>query len=262
MKKGQSQLKRWESRAEWPLAVCAVLFLAAYSIEVLGDPGNTFTRIASWVTTALYVPFIVDYVARLSLAENSPRWFVRHPLDLAVVTLPFLAPLRFLRLVAIVKVLQRAFGDAVRGRLIAFTTFGALLIIYSASLAEFKAERFAPGSRITTFNDALWWAIATITTVGYGDYVPVTKAGRMIAVLVMLGGISLIGVITATVAHWIVSQVNEEDAANQAATVQHIQTLRDDIDRLKLLVGNQILEAPVDPAGGSGSASAVGPQSH
>jgi voltage-gated potassium channel len=65
---------------------------------------------------------------------------------------------------------------------------------------------------IKSFRDAVWWSITTITTVGYGDFCPVTTDGRLVAVLLMIGGMSLIGMITAMVATWIVQRVAEEDS--------------------------------------------------
>jgi voltage-gated potassium channel len=239
----ETRLQRWENRAEWPLAICAVAFLALYSIEVLAEPQGAALKAVEWSLNLLYLPFVVDYLARLRLADNRARWFFRHLLDLAVVTLPFLRPLRFLRLVALVRILHKALGDAVRGQVIAFTTCGALLLVYVAALAELKYERYAPGSQITTFPDALWWAVATLTTVGYGDHFPVTAPGRFIAVLLMIGGICLIGAAGATITHWIISQVAKDEVAQQSVTVAHIDELRDEIARLRHLLEKTTGEA-------------------
>lgn len=241
----QAWLRRWESKAEWALAGCAVLFLALYTYDVLGEPQGDAMRVVSWLETLIYLPFVADYAVRLYLAENRLRWFWRHPLDLAVVALPFLQPLRFLRLVALVRILQRAFGDAIQGRVIAFAAVGAVLLGYVASLAELATERYAPGSHITNYGDAVWWAVSTLATVGYGDFVPVTPTGRVIAGLLMIGGISLIGVVTATVAHWIVTQVAAQDSAQQAATAAHIEQLQNQLTQLEELVRSQA-DGPTD----------------
>jgi voltage-gated potassium channel len=71
---------------------------------------------------------------------------------------------------------------------------------------EVAFEVHAKGSNIHGFADALWWAVVTVTTVGYGDKFPVTAAGRGVAVVLMLVGIGLIGVLTATVSSFFVSE--------------------------------------------------------
>jgi voltage-gated potassium channel len=75
--------------------------------------------------------------------------------------------------------------------------------------------------------------MTTVTTVGYGDYYPITTTGRVIAGLLMLGGISVIGVVTATIASWIVQRVADDDEANAAATSAEIQTLRTEVAELR-----------------------------
>ncbi|RFZ71161.1 pH-gated potassium channel KcsA [Mycobacterium marinum] len=85
----------------------------------------------------------------------------------------------------------------------------------------------------------MWWAITTVTTVGYGDLYPITVTGRVIAVLLMIGGISLIGVVTASLASWIVQRVAETDSANRAATAAQIDELRTEVRRLAALLREQ-----------------------
>lgn len=84
-------------------------------------------------------------------------------------------------------------------------------------------ERNAHGSTIHNFPDALWWAIVTVTTVGYGDTYPVTAAGRGVAVVLMLTGIGLIGVLTATVASFFVQQDSGKERDELAARLERIE---------------------------------------
>jgi voltage-gated potassium channel len=229
----QTNLERWERHNEWPLAAAALLFLGVYSVEVLTEPQGRSAHVlwlVNWITWGL---FIVDYVARLCLASERSRWFFRHLLDFAIVALPLVRPLRLLRLIVLIKVLQRAVGDAFRGRIVVYTVTGVLLLIYTASLAVFKEERYQRGATINSFGKALWWSITTVTTVGYGDVYPVTNIGRVIAVMLMIGGISLVGVVTAALASWIIQAVAEEETVSQAATAAHIDELRSEIGELR-----------------------------
>jgi voltage-gated potassium channel len=228
----QSNLQRWERYAEWPLAAAALLFLGLFSVQVLARPHGREAYVLwviSWIVWGL---FIVDYVVRLYLASNRWHWFVRHLLDFAIVALPLVRPLRLLRLLVLIEVLQSAIGNAFRGRIVVYTVSGVLLLIYTSSLAVFDKERFLPGATINSFGKALWWSITTVTTVGYGDVYPVTNTGRIIAVLLMIGGISLVGVVTAALASWIIERVSEEETVVQTATAAHIEELRGEIREL------------------------------
>ena len=80
--------------------------------------------------------------------------------------------------------------------------------MFFLALATLEAERDAPGANITTFGDAIWWALVTIATVGYGDMYPVTALGRFYAVLLMAGGVAIVGTASAT----IISYLNERVA--------------------------------------------------
>ncbi len=240
----ETRLQRFERYTEWPLAAAAVVFLVLFSRQVLAEPHGRDAHIVWAVDWVIWGLFFLDYFVRLSLATDRWHWFWRHLLDFAIITLPLLRPLRLLRMLVLIEVLQKAVGDAFRGRIVVYTASGVLLLIYTSALAVFDKERYLPGTKIDSFGKAIWWSITTVTTVGYGDVYPITNAGRVIAVLLMIGGISLVGVVTAALASWIIQSVAEEDAVLQAATVAHIDELRGEIRELAQAVKK---EASGDP---------------
>jgi len=177
--------------------------------------------------------FVVDYVARLALSRGRVA-FVRHNLlDLAVVALPMLRPLRLLRLVALLSILNRATGSSVRGRVVIYVAGATSLVLFIASLAVLEAERGTESATITTFGDALWWAVTTVTTVGYGDRYPVTDQGRFVAGGLMLAGIALLGIVTASFASWLLDRVREVEEHTQAATRADVAALTVEVRALR-----------------------------
>ena len=222
---------RWRRRTEWPLAAAAVVFLGIYAWQVIGDVTGPSRLVGDWILDVLWILFIIDYVVSLLLAR-SWQWFWAHLVDLLVVVLPILRPLRLLRLVTLLRPLQRTVGAALRGRIVIYAIGSVALLVFVGALAVLDAERGQPAAVIHTFADALWWAVVTITTVGYGDLVPVTSTGRFIAVGLMLSGITLIGVVTGTLASWIVSRVAQEDETNQAVTRRQMEALELKMDQL------------------------------
>lgn len=229
----RSAQSRWQKLAEWPLTVTALTFLVAYAWQIIGDLHGGAATLTETIITVTWVIFVIDYVVTLTLAEGRWYWFRTHLFDLIVVALPILRPLRLLRLVTLLSVLQRTAGAAFRGRVVVYVAGASVLLVFVAALAVLDSERSAPGASITTFTGALWWAFVTVTTVGYGDLSPITDQGRIIAVALMLGGIALIGVITATLASWIVEKVSEGEAETAAATHGEIQQLGRQIEELQ-----------------------------
>jgi voltage-gated potassium channel len=148
-----------------------------------------------------------------------------------VIVLPLLRPLRLLRLIPLLSVLNRRAQIRLRGRVGIYIAGGASLLAFCAALAVLDAERSSPNANIRDFGDAIWWAVTTMTTVGYGDHYTVTAAGRLVAFGLMIGGIALLGTVTATVASWLVEAVAAEK--EQAEDLQiTVRRLEDKIDRL------------------------------
>jgi voltage-gated potassium channel len=222
----RTKLRQYLERSEWPLAAFALLFLVAYGWPILqpslGRGWKDACDVATWATWAV---FLCDYLARVSLAGNRRQYFQKHLLDLLIVALPILRPLRLLRLVILFRVLNRKAAASLRGRVPLYVSISAATLVCCAALAVLAAERGHAGANINNFGQALWWAVVTVTTVGYGDHFPVTVEGRCIAVGLMIGGVALIGVVTASFAAWFIDRVRDEEEANEAATRRDLEQL-------------------------------------
>ena len=206
-------VERWERRSEVPLTLLALAFLVAYGWPVLQPSLDadlmTFLSAVSWT---IWVAFALDLLIRLTLAQDPRRYALEHWYDVALVLLPMLRPLRLLRLLATLRILDRAATGSLAGRVVVYVSGAAAACVGLGALAVLDAERSHPGANITTFGDAIWWACTKVTTVGYGDHFPVTLTGRSVAVVLMLAGIGLVGAVTAAVATWMLGRVAEERA--------------------------------------------------
>lgn len=223
--------ERWRRLTEWPLTAGGSLFLLLYAINVLARPTGGVAIGVTALLVATWLFFFVDYVVRLVLAEQRRRWFVRHLLDLAVVVLPMFGTLEVIRYLMVFALIQRGTVSILRGRVIVYAAGTTALTVFVSALAVYDVERGSHGP-IVTFGDAIWWACTTITSVGYGDYYPVTTTGRIVAIALMVGGIALIGVVTATIASWIIERVAASSLA-PPVPAELVAQLRDEIAALR-----------------------------
>lgn len=225
---------QWRRHSEVPLIIAAVLYLVAYSIQVTGSPDPAVGQLLESVIWGVWGLFLVDYLVNLVLAPSRGRWFVRHLHELVILLLPMLRPLRLLRLIPLLRILNRLGGDALRGHIVLYVITAMTVLGYAGALAVLDVEQDAPGATILTLPDALWWALTTVTSVGYGDYYPVTGAGRLVAAGLMIGGIGVLSAVTAAFASWLVENVGTTRA--EAQTVDADNRMQDQLRGVSLQI--------------------------
>ena len=195
----------------WSLTLLALAFLFAYSypafvVEVSPSSQSILDGI-QWVS---WIAFAADLLSGIYKATNKVQFLKRHPIEILAVILPFLRPLRLLRFISFGTLV---FEKVNLGKSIAISfkvIVTALFLTYLAGIEITMAERGEPGATIQNVGDGFWWAITTLTTVGYGDIYPTTTEGRFIAVGLMVSGICVLGVISATVAAWFVKMTQDD----------------------------------------------------
>jgi len=200
-------LSRWQRLTEWPLVGVAVIFTVLYAWVVIANlqpPDDALPRLALGV---IWLIFAADYVVCVMLARPRGEWVRSHLGHLAAVLVPSLRPLLLLRLLRLVPSLRAETGGAVRSRLAIYGVATTALLAFMGALAVLDAEQNAPGANIHQFGDAVWWVVVTVTSVGYGDYYPVTSSGRWVATVLMFGGLVLLGAVAATLSSWLIDHI-------------------------------------------------------
>ena len=231
MAKDQSALEKWESVTEIPMMALALLFLAILilpSAHPLTQIEKTTIRV---VDLCIWILFGIDYFGKLLVAQHKWEYINSHVFELLIVALPAVRPLRLLRLIPVFGYFLKYTRRTLSGRLLQYISVATVLICTVAAVIMEEIEKNASGSNIKSLGDAIWWTISTVTTVGYGDKYPTTGAGRLLAVIVMFTGISLIGVITASIASWFVS--SDENANDQIQMKQIMSEMQEIKEALK-----------------------------
>lgn len=195
----------------------------------------------SYADKGILIFFWIDYIVRLYKADNKKLFFKQNIFDLLAI-IPFdsifyffrafrvLRVIKLLRLIRIVgftgkiqKSIKRFFG----------TNGFIYLVITTVILILIAAEIYSVAEN-TSYMNSLWWAIATTTTVGYGDISPHTEIGRTVAVVLMILGIGLIGSVTSTVTAFFVDEKNDRENDELKNELKQIRNdLQEIKDRLK-----------------------------
>jgi voltage-gated potassium channel len=227
------KLKRMEHTLRFPMAllgfawaVCGIIVLTTHS------KGSTSKGFA----VALFVIWflvVLESLIRYIVVPDRRRYFACRRIEPVLVVVPFF---QFWKVVGVEQA-SIIWGEGF-SRLVAILRHrGLFRVLLSATGLLFLGawvvllfEKHVPDSNIHSYPDALWWAVVTVTTVGYGDRFPVTAGGRAVAVILMLIGIGLIGVLTATVASFFVQEHTDANKAQLQAAHEDLGTRLSDLD--------------------------------
>ncbi len=222
----EALLDRVERATELPLMILSFTLLPLLAAPLLWELRPPSQAVAIACSLAIWAVFAAELLIRLAIAPQRGRYLRQHWLDAIGVLLPVARPLRILW---IVRYGSRAYRRPVRFAHVDFLGAYAVGLVLLIATIVTSLER-GHDSPVESFPDALWWSIATVTTVGYGDIVPVTAAGRAFAYLLMLGGIGLFGALTANFAAML-SRREDPSLAALASLQDEVRELRAALER-------------------------------
>jgi voltage-gated potassium channel len=237
--KSQSAVNFWQV-VILALSVYVLLALAAEWLFALPEQVLVLLR---WIDAGICLVFIADFFVRLFYAESKLRFLKWGWIDL-VASIPFLPLARWGRLVRVARILmllrsarsakaflEVIFQSRIKGTFLSVVLTTAVLVMV-ASVAILICET-GPAANIKTAGDALWWAFSMVTSVGYGDYYPVTLEGRLIAAVLMTAGVAMFTTLTAYIISLFLSfNQREKEDRDSRAILEELHKLRKDVDKI------------------------------
>jgi len=222
----------FEKRTDLPLAFLALLIVPAIILKDRAQSASV-RQLASGINWIVWLAFCAEYIGKFILAPSKSTYVRAAWFDLLIIALspPFLVPevlqgtrifravrlLRFVRATAVAAIGLREAAQGLSHRRFHYVVLATVVTIGVGAMGILAVER-GQNNSIQSVGDALWWAVVTTTTVGYGDVSPVTGEGRLIAVALMIVGIGFIGIFTATLTSFFLEParvVDEERSLNE-----------------------------------------------
>ncbi len=230
----EEALRKFERVTAWPLLILAVAIIPIIVVPMVVDLSAgalSALKAADWL---IWAAFAVDYIVRLTIAPGKRHFLIHHKIDLIVVAVPFAQPLRIIRSVRVLRVFRAGRAATYVGRgaqearslfsreNFSFAILMSGLIILGGAAVVYGLEKSDPSSSIKSMPDAIWWAITTVSTVGSDKY-PVTAEGRAIAVVLMVLGIGLVGLLAGTMASFFVEEQHKGQFAELLKKMEAIE---------------------------------------
>jgi voltage-gated potassium channel len=224
--------------------ILSVVVLAALFVDTACKLPPQVSQVLDLIDTCVCMLLLADVGIRFYKAESKLEFMKWGWIDLlaSIPNLPFLRIgrlvriLRLLRLLRAIRTTHRLshlfLHHKLRGGIASvFLTF--VLLVLFASVGILVCEGQDPDAKIKTGEDAIWWSVATITTVGYGDLYPVTTEGRLLAMVLMVAGVGIFGAVSGVVALALLGdQKKDDEGEGQAEILERLKRLEEKLDRL------------------------------
>lgn len=218
--------------------------MAALAAEAIFSFDVETKRIIDIADIAVCVIFFIDFLINFIKAPNKWQYFYKWGwIDLlsSIPNIDILRAGRAARVLRIFRILRAIKASKIiavfileRRKESAFMAAAliSILLIILGSMSVLHFEKGMPSSNIQTADDAIWWAVVTMTTVGFGDKYPVTMEGRIVAIMLMVCGVGLFGMFSGFIASWFLSPDMEKEKND-------FDIIRQDIEELKKMIDSK-----------------------
>jgi voltage-gated potassium channel len=216
-------VQQFEEATKWLMLALAVAIIPLLVIPLVVDLSPAQRTVITTLDYAIWAIFGVEYFIRLYLTPGGKRrrFMKRNWLDLVLVVVPFLRPLRVFRAVRLLRLLRvatallfiaRAIKASRRALLrhgLAYVLLIAILVTVGGAIVVHEVEMGHPDSKIQSWGSAAWWTVETVATAGSETPWPASSEGQVLRVVLVLIGLALFGFFAASLASWFV-EVEEE----------------------------------------------------
>jgi len=247
-----SEVRGLENEAEGPVtaydlfvAVVAIIALAVLAVRMGLPDDSEIAELLDLFDLFFCAVFFVDFIRNTIRAPNRRRYLTTWGIFDLLSSLPTVGALRLLRVVRVIRIFRalrsiRILYKVARKNRAASLFTGALTVMMTlfvaVCVAVLSVEHAAPGANIQDAGDVLWWAVVTSSTVGYGDYYPVTDAGRLLGTLLMFVGVGLFATASGSIGGMLVQSLRESEQPDDVVQSE-LRSLKASVARIESAIG-------------------------
>ena len=239
----QPAARLWAKRLEWPMLLVALWIPVQWYLEETQTIGSMLSDIADWL---IWLAFLVETVLLSSLVNNKREYLLRNWMNLAIIIgglpivwqyTPLVGLMRSLRLMLVVVLLARLSRNT--RKLLSRHQLGTTLAVAFITMILSGIIISRVDSSIGTVWDGMWWAWVTMATVGYGDVVPHSPAGRLFGSLLILFGVVLLSLLTANLSAFFIGSDVEKMEHEEKEADRRLKEISNRLERIERLLEEQ-----------------------